>query len=147
MKYSAIERRVLTLVLGSYVDPSAPGFTVDPGEVDLFAGAMIMYRASALPARIGMRVVPWLLMLAPLFVHGRLALLSSLPATERAALLAKMAQSGSFAQRGMAVLMKLTLSMALFRAPSLRAKTGFDRPRRSASASLPLLPVASQEAA
>ena len=132
MRFTALERYALTLVLGSFIDPAAEGFTLAPGEVDLFDGAMIMYRSSALPARLGMRVVPLLLLLAPLYVQGRFALLGSLPLAERAALLGAMAGSPVFAFRGMTVLMKLAASMAMFRVASVRAKTGFDRPRRPA---------------
>lgn len=142
MTMTGVERRWLSIVLSSFLDPTAPGFALDRGEVDFVAGATKMYDASSPLARVGMRLSLLAAMLSPLFILGRLAPLSALPASERAMVLSRFSSHRVFLLRGMGILLKLAASMAMFRVGTARARTNHERrdlaanPRRFA---LPLL--------
>ncbi|MDO9017035.1 MAG: hypothetical protein Q8S73_32935 [Deltaproteobacteria bacterium] len=127
MTMTAIERRWLSVVLPSFLDPTAGGFGLDPGEVDFERGALTMYGASSLLGRVGMRASLLFVMLSPLFILGRVVSFASLGYTERSALLARICAHRHFALRGMGVLLKLAASMAMFRVASVRNRTNHDR--------------------
>lgn len=150
MTMTGTERRWLTVVLSSFVDPGAGGFTLAEGEVDFVAGATRMYDASCGLARVGMRASLLVVMLSPLFMLGRVASFASLAPAERSALLARFCGNDFILLRGMGMLLKLAASMSIFRVASARARTNHERrapvltvtPR----VSLPLLVTASEAA-
>lgn len=150
MTMTGVERRWLSVVLSSFIDPDAGGFTLAPGEVDFVAGATRMYDASCAIARFGMRASLLVVMLSPLFMLGRLTSFGSLAPSERSAVLARFVGNDFILLRGMGMLLKLAASMSIFRVASARARTNHERrapviqvPTRVA---LPVL-VATSEAA
>lgn len=151
MTMTGVERRWLSIVLPSFIDPTAKGFGLEPGEVDFVRGAVTMYRASSTLARLGMRIAVLTAMLSPLFILGRLTSFASLDATTRAEVLAKICGHRMFMLRGVGVLLKLVASLSMFRVPSVRDRTHDDRrptasPAR-ARVALPMLLIPSTEAA
>lgn len=127
MNLTGVERRWLSIVLPSFLDPTAGGFALAPGEVDFARNATVMYDASSVLARVGMRASLLVVMLSPLFLLGRLASFASLGPTERAELLGRICAHRVFVLRGIGVLLKLTASMAMFRVATARARTHHDR--------------------
>ena len=151
MTMTGVERRWLSIVLPSFLDSSAGGFGLEPGEVDFVHGALTMYAASSLPARLCMRVAVLAAMLSPLFILGRLSSFARLDPTERSAVLARICGHRLFVLRGIGVLLKLAASMAMFRVASVRARTNHDRrpsaPPTRLRVALPLLLIPATEAA
>ena len=134
MTMTRVERRWLSVVLSSFIDPGAGGFTLALGEVDFVAGATRMYNASGALAQVGMRASLLVVMLSPLFMLGRLSSFASLAPADRSALLARFCGSDSMLLRGMGMLLKLAASMSIFRVASARARTNHERRAPVASA-------------
>lgn len=151
MTLTGVERRWLSIILPSFIDPTAGGLGLQPGEVDFVRGAMTMYEASSPIAQLGMRAALLMAMLSPLFLLGRLRSFAALTPTERSALLARICAHRLFVLRGFGVLLKLAASMAMFRVASVRRRTHYDHPQGAptprARVALPVLMVASTEAA
>jgi hypothetical protein len=135
MTMTRVERRWLSVVLSSFIDPGAGGFTLAPGEVDFVAWATRMYNASSAIAQVGMRASLLAVMLSPLFMLGRLTSFAALVPADRSALLARFCGSDFILLRGMGMLLKLAASMAIFRVASARARTNHER--RAAVVSAP----------
>lgn len=148
MTMTGVERRWLALVLPSFLDPTAGGFGVEPGEVDFVHGALTMYGASSPLGRLGMRAALLAAMLSPLFLLGRFTSFAALDPTERAAALARLCGHRLYALRGLGILLKLAASLAMFRVASVRGRTNHDRrpsaaaPRRRVALPLHLVPSA-----
>lgn len=150
MTMTGVERRWISVVLPSFLDPSAGGLGLEPGEVDFVDGALTIYAASSPPARLGMRVALLAVMLSPLFIVGRLTSFARLDATERSAVLARICGHRLFVLRGIGVWLKLAASMAMFRVGSVRARSNHDCPTGAPPTrlrvTLPLLLIPSAEA-
>jgi hypothetical protein len=147
MTMTRVERRWLSIVLPSFLDPTAGGFRLSPGEVDFAAGGSAMYAASSALGRLGMRASLLMVMLSPLFILGRAASFASLGPSQRSEVLARICTHRLFVLRGMGVLLKLASSMAMFRVASARARTNHDRRPSVAPARLRVaLPVLHQPA-
>ncbi len=127
MTMTRVEHRWLSVVLSSFIDPGAGGFTLAPGEVDFVAGATRMYNASSPIAQLGMRASLLVVMLSPLFMLGRLTSFASLAPADRSALLARFCGNDFILLRGMGMLLKLAASMSIFRVASARARTNHER--------------------
>lgn len=151
MSMTSIERRWLSIVLPSFLDPAARGFTLEPGEVDFVAGATRMYEASSIQGRFGMRLAVLFAMLSPVFILGRPRVLSGLSRPDRAAVLASVCSHRLFIFRGLGILLKLAASMAMFRVASARARTNYERRDNVVSVplrfALPVIATAHHEAA
>jgi hypothetical protein len=148
---TGVERRWLSIVLPSFLDPTAGGLGLRPGEVDFVRGALAMYAASSPLAQFGMRASLVVAMLSPLFILGRVASFAALAPAERSDVLARVCAHRIFVLRGIGVLLKLTASMAMFRVGSVRARTNHDRRPAPAPArvrvALPVLMGPASEAA
>lgn len=135
------------LVLPSFAGSDA-GFTVREGEVDYLAGLARFMGSASEKAKLGIRFAFFLAVTTPVWVGGRLRGFASLSPTERSEHLDAMSRHRIFLVRELCLLLKLIACMAIFRAPSTRARTGYDgdelasraaRPRRA----LPVLREAS----
>jgi hypothetical protein len=151
MSMTGVERHWLSIVLPSFLDPTAGGLGLRAGEVDFVRGALAMYAASGPFGQIGMRAALVIAMLSPVFILGRLASFATLAPAERSDVLARVCSHRSFVLRGVGVLLKLAASMSMFRVASVRLRTNHDRrpvvaPSRMRVA-LPLLMGPASEAA
>ena len=151
MNLTRTERRWLSVVLPSFLDPTAGGLGLRPGEVDFVHGALTMYGASSALGRLGMRVALVVAMLSPVFLFGRFVSLAALGPAERSAALERICTHRLFALRGLGVLLKLAASMAMFRVATVRARSNHDRrpslPPIRLRVALPTLPLPATEAA
>lgn len=114
------------LVLPSFAGSEA-GFTVREGEVDYLAGLARFMGAASEKAKLGIRLAFFLAVTTPFWIGGRVRGFASLSATERSELLDAMSRHRVFLVRELCLLLKLIACMAIFRAPSTRARTGYDR--------------------
>jgi hypothetical protein len=121
-----------SLVLPAFAG-SRRGFTVDEAEVDYLAALGRFLGAASQKARLGVRLAFFLVVTAPLWHDGRLRGLASLSATERSELLDAMSRHRFFVVRELCLLLKLVACMAIFRAPSARARSGYDGRMRDAT--------------
>ncbi|MDB4929564.1 MAG: hypothetical protein JWM10_2048 [Myxococcaceae bacterium] len=151
MPMTGVERHWLSIVLPSFLDPTAAGLGVRAGEVDFVRGALAMYAATSPLAQIGMRAALVVAMLSPVFILGRFVTFTALGPAERSDVLARVCSHRVFVLRGIGVLLKLTASMAMFRVASVRARTNHDRRPAPAPArvrvALPVLMGPASEAA
>jgi len=129
MRLLNMERRLLTATLAGFAPEDGPGLAPTRGEVDWTASFEQMAGASNAQARLGMRAAIWLAGLSPMWMHGRVATLASLPQTERAAVLEELLAHRSFAVRELTLLLKLQSAFALLGTASARARSGYDRDR------------------
>lgn len=114
-----------SLVLPAFAG-SGRGFTVDEAEVDYLAGLARFLGAASQKARLGVRFAFFLVVTAPIWLGGRLRGFASLSAAERSELLDAMSRHRLFVVRELCLLLKLIACMAIFRAPSARARSGYD---------------------
>lgn len=133
---TGVERRWTGLVLSSFSGCSAAGFTVaegplEEGKVDYVAAAACFAGAASEKARLGFRLAVLLAWTAPLWLGRRFAMMGSLDAEERSAVLDAMSRHRFFFVRELCLLLKLIACMAIFRSPAARARSGFDRPEVS----------------
>jgi hypothetical protein len=134
------------LVLPSFAGSGA-GFTVREGEVDYLAGLARFMGAASEKAKLGICVAFLLAVTAPVWLGGRLRGFSSLGAEERSELLDRMSRHRVFFVRELCLLLKLIACMAIFRAPSTRERTGYDRATPGAAPHRRKLPVLAHAAA
>jgi hypothetical protein len=129
---TGVEQRWTGLVLSSFSGSTA-GFTVvegplSEGKVDYVAAATCFAGAASEKARLGFRVAVLLAWTAPLWLGRRFAVMGSLGAEERSAVLDAMSRHRFFVVRELCLLLKLIACMAIFRSPAARVRSGFDRP-------------------
>ncbi len=124
----AFERRWAESILASYAPADAAvGLSPRAGEVDYLRAMERMMGASRRAAALGLRVGLWIAVFAPIWLWGRLRLSTSLPAAERAQLLAQLLRHRVFLVRELALLLKLAASFALMANAAVRARSGYDR--------------------
>jgi len=116
-------------VLKAFTLDGAPGLNVAPGEVDYLGAFSRMRRGSTALAAFGLRIALWMVILAPLWLLGRIGTFSALAVRERTELLAHLLSHRSFVVRELALLLKLTAAMALLGTASVRARTQYDDTR------------------
>jgi hypothetical protein len=103
------------------------------GEVDYLHVFRRMHAGSTPLAGLGLRLALWMAALAPFWLLGRFATISNLARGERTELLARLLRHTSFAVRELALLLKLTAAFALLGTPSVRERSGYDKPQVAAS--------------
>ncbi len=147
MRLTGFERRWARCVLSSFGADADEGLQVPHARVD-YAGAVEEFCAAAgTRGRLGVRAALWLTQLAPVIVLGRASLFTSLPVAERVDVLQRMLAHPLLLVRGFATLLKLVMSMAIFRDASVRADSHYDASRDVARAQRRALPVVGQVAA
>lgn len=121
------ERRWALAVLEGYAPPgTSKGLAPRAGEVEYMRALDRMMSASQRLAAFGLRVGIWIAIFSPLFLLGRLRLLSSFAIEDRAPLLDRLLRHRAFLIRELALLLKLGASFALMASPTVRARTGYD---------------------
>jgi hypothetical protein len=123
------ERRWARDALSAFAPEQGPGLAPSVGEVDYDAVLQRMLREVAPLARIGLRLAVWSAALAPMWLLGKFATISSLGSSHRPALLSALLTHRVFAVRELATLLKLCAAMALLGVPSVRARSGYDDAR------------------
>jgi len=113
-------------VLNAFTVEGAPGLNVAPGEVDYIGTFSRMRRGSTALAALALRLALWMVVLAPLWLLGRLGTFSALALRDRTELLSHLLSHRSFAVRELTLLLKLTAAMALLGTVSVRARTQYD---------------------
>lgn len=115
------------------------------GEVDYLRAFRRMIAGSTPLAALGLRFAVWMVALAPIWALGRFATFSGLGRAERTELLSRLLRHGSLVVRELALLLKLTAAFALLGTPSVRERSGYDKPQvaaavaREARRALPVL--------
>lgn len=103
------------------------------GEVDYLRAFRRMLAGSTPLAALGLRFALWMVALAPIWALGRFVTFSTLGRAERTELLSKLLRHGSLVVRELALLLKLTAAFALLGTPSVRERSGYDKPQVAAS--------------
>ena len=116
-------------VLNAFTVDGAPGLNVSPGEVDYVSAFSRMRRGSTALAAFGLRVALWMVVLAPLWLLGRVGTFSALALRDRTELLSHLLSHRNFAVRELTLLLKLTAAVALLGTASVRARTQYDDTR------------------
>ena len=116
-------------VLNAFTVEGAPGLNVSPGEVDYVGAFSRMRRGSTALASLGLRLALWMVVLAPLWLLGRVGTFSALALRDRTELLSRLLSHSSFIVRELTLLLKLSAAMALLGTASVRARTQYDEPR------------------
>lgn len=120
------ERRWARDALSAFAPEHGPGLAPSAGEVDFEAVLQRMLREVTPLARIGLRLAVWSVALAPLWLLGKFATISSLSSAHRPALLRALLTHRVFAIRELATLLKLCAAIALLGVPSVRSRSGYD---------------------
>ncbi len=121
-----LEERWADAALRAFLDPTSDGLTAARHEVDYMMCLRRMRRASTKPAAFGLRFAVWLVALAPFWLWGNLSTVLSLPLPRRTALIQQLLTHRLFVVRELMLLLKLTASIALLGAPSVRARSRYD---------------------
>ena len=122
-----LERRWTRDLLRAFApETTREGLVPLPGEVDYLATFDRMRTRATKLAALGLRAAVWIIALTPLWQRGRFSTLSALPVEARADKLAELLAHRVFIIRELALLLKLCAAMALFAAPSVRARSAYD---------------------
>jgi len=97
-----------------------------PSEVDYLAAYRGMLHDGTFLAGLGMRLALMFCALSPLWLLGRPRRFGSLPGAERAELLNRLLHHRIYIVAELTLLMKLCACMALFRSPTVRARSSYD---------------------
>ncbi len=135
MMFLGFERRWIAVTLASFAPPGGEGLSPEPGEIDWVDAADTMISRSTFGARVGYRVALWLVALSPMWFLSRAIPFGSLPITERSEILAELLRHRHLVVRGLALMLKLTATLAMFRSPTLRSRSNYDRRERDTEAS------------
>ena len=132
MKLTSLEARWLQALMEGFA-PIGSGdechLAPEQDEVDFVGTFHEMNRVAGFKARYGVRAAVALMALSPLWADGRLRSMASLRPEERVELLARLSGHRLQLVRELVTLMKVQVSMALLRVPTVRARSGFDRGR------------------
>jgi hypothetical protein len=132
--------------------PPRDGSQLTPreGEVDYLRAFRRMHAGSTPLAAFGLRFALWMVALAPIWALGRFMTFSTLGRAERTELLSRLLRHGSLVVRELMLLLKLTAAFALLGTPSVRERSGYDKPQvaatvaREARRTLPLIAAGPQ---
>ena len=140
----AFEERAAEAVLGSLIaGPPRPGaLAIRHEDVRWIDSLTRFMRAASAKARLGIRASLVIVWLAPVWMWGRLATLTTLAPAQRGALLDEMSRHRIFLIREMCLLLKLCACLAMFRDPEVRERSGYD-PAPVSSSGRRSLPMAS----
>lgn len=147
MRLTGFERRWARCVLSSFGADGDEGLQVPHERIDYASAVEEFCAAAGTRGRLGVRAALWLTQLSPVIVLGRAAPFTSLSVAERVDVLQRMLAHRLLLVRGFATLLKLVMSMAIFRDASVRADSHYDRSREAVRASRRALPVVRQVAA
>ncbi|MBL8604343.1 MAG: hypothetical protein JNK72_20630 [Myxococcales bacterium] len=125
MGFFAFERRWLAVILPAYAGASE-GLVVAEGEVDWLGAADAMLARSHPQARLGMHLATWVVWFAPGFLGGGASTLGAMAPEARGEFLSKMLGDARLGVRGMALMLKLTACMAMFKSAAVRGRSGYD---------------------
>jgi hypothetical protein len=112
---------------------SDAGLAPREGEVDYLRAYRRMHAGSTPLAALGLRFALWMVALAPIWLLGRLITFSELARAERTELLSRLLRHTSLVVRELALLLKLTAAIALLGTPSVRERSGYDKPQAAAA--------------
>ena len=132
MRFTALERRWITDSMESFAPVGNAGLTVAAGEVDFVRAVETFAANSTLRGKLGLRLAVWMAGLAPLIILGQLRTISSMAMDARAEVITRLQTHRVYAIRGLSLLIKVGASFAIFGDPSLRARSGYDKPSSSA---------------
>lgn len=130
-------------VLAAFAPASEPRTSQPPlrsqlaprdGEVDYLRAFRRMHAGATPLAALGLRFALWLVALAPIWALGRFVTFGSLGRAERTELLSRLLRHGSIVVRELVLLLKLTAAFALLGTPSVRERSGYDKPQIAATA-------------
>ena len=120
------EKRWAAAILEGFAPCDGPGLAPKPAEVDWLGVHLRIFAATAPVGKLSLRLGVIITALAPLWLQGRPALISSLEPLERSRLLGRLLRLRGPAGE-LANLLKMSASIALLGTPSVRARSGFDR--------------------
>lgn len=138
MGFTTFEHRWIGTILPSFLG-SEGALAVRDGEVDYSTAMEAMESRGTPAARLGMHAALFLVVLSPVWMLGRAQTFDELPVALRADVISRMVSHRLYLVRGLATLLKLNVTLAIMRAPTVRARTGYDR----AAAARRALPVVS----
>jgi len=111
----------------------SPQLAPREGEVDYLRTFRRMHAGSTPLAGLGLRLALWMVALAPVWLLGRFVTFTQLARAERTELLSRLLRHTSLTVRELALLLKLTAAFALLGTPSVRERSGYDKPQVAAS--------------
>lgn len=126
MGFTAFEYRWIEAILPSFLGADG-ALAVREAEVDYVAAMEAMEARGTPAARLGMHAALFLVMLSPAWMLGRAQTFDELPPAMRVDVIARMTSHRTYLVRGLATLLKLNVTLAIMRAPTVRARTGYDR--------------------
>lgn len=130
MNLLPFERKNVQAILEGFAPHDTEGGLAPlPGEVDYLFAFETVRLSGTERARLGVRVALWFTLLAPIWLGVAFCSMASLPVQQRAAILDRMLGSDVFIVRELALLMKIGAAFALMGAPSVRARSNYDRGR------------------
>jgi hypothetical protein len=129
-------------VLTAFTAEASQGLAPGASEVDYLTTFRRMRRGSTALAALGLRLALWMVALAPLWLLGRIATISSLARRDRTELLRRLLAHRVLAVRELTMLLKLTAAMALLGTSSVRARSGYDSTTTRAEVQRVHLPLA-----
>lgn len=125
MGFTAFEYRWIAAILPSFLGAEG-ALAVREGEVDYVAAMEAMESHGTAAARLGMHAALLLVMLSPAWMLGRAQTFDELPPAMRVDVIARMTSHRTYLVRGLTTLLKLNVTLAIMRAPTVRARTGYD---------------------
>jgi hypothetical protein len=118
------------IVLSSFAPVGAAGLVL-PGDAVDWRGTWREFLGGLnAKARIGACLGVLIAMSAPLWTMGQLASLARLSVESRARAMDALLRHRIYAFRELALMLKVCACMALFRSRAIRARTGYDGPRK-----------------
>jgi hypothetical protein len=116
------------------VAPSSDSpLTPREGEVDYVRVYRRLIAGSTPLAALGLRFALWMVALAPVWLLGRFTTFSTLCRTERTELLSRLLRHTSLVVRELSLLLKFAAAVALLGTPSVRERSGYDKPQAIAN--------------
>lgn len=106
MKLTTFESRWAEAAFGAIFPGSTDQGLADIRAMDLQGFLRQLFVAVPLQAAVGLRAAIWLVALAPLFVLGRFATVSSLVQADREVLVARLVASNSYVVRSLVLILK-----------------------------------------
>lgn len=107
--------------------------TPHEGEVDYLRVYRRLLAGSTPLAALGLRFALWMVALAPVWLLGRFMTFSTLARAERTELLSRLLRHTSLVVRELSLLLKFAAAVALLGTPSVRERSGYDKPQVTAN--------------
>jgi hypothetical protein len=103
------------------------------GEVDYLCVFRRLHAGSTPLAALGLRFALWMVAFAPVWLLGRFVTFSTLARAERTELLSKLLRHTNLVVRELSLLLKFAAAVALLGTPSVRERSGYDKPQATAT--------------